>query len=96
MLLEKEVAQETSVAEVLEWLQAQMDARGIAGRIARDRVRERQDVYCHVLVPVLLDTGDAYDDAKLLSSLERVWNEREPAPDKYLFLYPGEVPDGVV
>lgn len=96
MLLEKEADKETSVAEALAWLQAQIDAKGIEARIARDRVRERQDVYRHILVPVFLDTGDAYDDAKLLVSLERVWNEREPAPDKYLFLYPGGAPDGVV
>lgn len=83
-----------SVDEMLDWLQTEMDARGIVGRIARDLVRERQDVFHHVLVPVFLEDTD--DEHRLRVSLERVWNEREPAPDKYLFLYPGGAPDGVV
>lgn len=85
---------ETSVNEILDWLQAEMNARGIAGRIARDRVRERQELsYRFVLVPLFLNDTDA--SSRVRVGLENAWNDQEPAPDKRLFLYPGEAPDGV-
>lgn len=89
------VGQGASADQMLDCLQAEMDARGIVGRIARARVRERQESsYCFVLVPVFVE--DADDASRTRVSLERAWNEREPAPEKRLFLYPGGAPDGVI
>ena len=99
MLLEqlrgrKEQKQEELFAEVVDWLRAQAEAQGVTIKITEDQIEERQgDYYTHILVPVrIVDDLEAYDQAKLMSRLERPWNEGDPRPKKLLFLYPAGVP----
>jgi len=92
MLLERE----TSVSEILDWLQAEANARNIPLKIFQEQVEERKGVYFVVGVPVRIEGDDeAYDEAKLLTKLENAWNDREPRPEKLLFLLPAGLPQGV-
>ena len=99
------IEQELGVSEMLDWLRNELDSRNITARIARERVRERTEyaylderkiVYHFVFVPIFVENEDPEESPGLLVQLMEAWNSREPAPEKRLFLYPGQVPDGVV
>ncbi len=92
MLLEKE----TSISEMLDWLQAEAEARNISIKIYRDQVEQRQEIYFFVGVPVRIEgMENVYDESKVMTKLQNAWNDREPRPDKLLFLLPAGLPQGV-
>lgn len=93
MLLEERASEEL-FQEISDWLYAEAAARKISIKIYTEAIQERTSewyTFIHIPVHVIGDI-DAYDKAKTLGKLERLWNGREPRPKKLLFLRPASAP----
>ncbi len=102
MILEREL----SVREILDWLQAEAQARQISLTVFPDSAEERTEQYftadgeersfTFLGVRVRIDNlSDPGKEAKLMVRLQESWNNREPRPEKLLHLIPSGVPQGV-
>ncbi len=93
MLAEEELTQLATVPEAIAWVKNEAEARHVTAEIVAEQAEERQgDYYTHIMLPVeihALETGAFLD---ILSKIESKWNNKEPRPEKLLFLYPAGVP----
>ncbi len=90
----KESTSQGLFQEIADWLYAEAKARKISLKIYTGAIEERTSewyTFIHIPVHVIGDI-DAYDKAKTLGRLEKLWNEREPRPEKLLFLRPAAAP----
>ena len=94
MILEKERSQKEQFQEISDWLYAEAEARKISLKNYTEAIEERtSEWYTFIHIPVYIRAKmDAYDVAKTLGKLERLWNGREPRPEKLLFLRPAAAP----
>jgi hypothetical protein len=97
ILLEERQSQDQSqelFQKIADWLYAEATARKISLKIYTEAIREStSEYYTFIDIPVhIFGDIDAYDKAKTLGKLERLWNNREPRPDKRLFLRPALCP----
>lgn len=93
MMLENRTSKEL-FQEISDWLYAEAEARKISLKIYTESIEERTSewyTFIHIPVHVIGDI-DGYDKAKTLGKLERLWNGREPRPEKLLFLRPAAAP----
>ena len=93
MVLEERTPKEL-FQEILDWLYAEAEARKISLKIYTEAIEERtSEWYTFIHIPVyVFGDIDAYDKAKTLGRLEKLWNGREPRPAKLLFLRPAAAP----
>ena len=98
MILEKELGQaeqrqQERFQEAMEWVEREAEARQFSIALVSSLIEERQsDYYTFIRIPVKVIASEGYDFAEALVILEDTWNEREPRPEKLLFLYPAGVP----
>jgi hypothetical protein len=94
MLLEEGLKPQELFRRIADWLYAEAEARKISLRIYTQLIEERSsEYYTFIHIPVhVFGDRDAYDKAKTLGRLERLWNDREPRPEKLLFLRPAPAP----
>lgn len=93
MVLQERTSQEL-FQEISDWLYAEAETRKISLKIYTQAIEERTSewyTFIHIPVHVIGDI-DAYDKAKTLGKLEKLWNGREPRPEKLLFLRPAAAP----
>ena len=102
MILERE----NETVEMLDWIEAEAQAGGVAVTLFRNDVEQRTEgystadgvekSYTFVIVRVRIDNiSDPGKEAKFMVSLQEAWNNREPRPSKLLHLTPSRLPQGV-
>ena len=102
MILEREL----TVAGMLNWIEAEAQARGVDVTLFRNDIEERTEgystadgvekSYTFVGVRVRIDSPlDLNEEIYFRVSLQEAWNHREPRPPKLLRLIPSWVPQGV-
>ena len=102
MILEREL----TVPEMLDWIEAEAQARGVAVTLFRNDVEQRTEgystadgvekSYTYVIVRIRINTVlDLSKEIKFMVNLQETWNNREPRPEKLLHLIPSGVPQGV-
>jgi len=102
MILERELR----LSEMLDWIEAEAQARGVDATLFRSDVEQRTEgystadgaekSYTFVIVRVRINNvPDPSKEAKFMVSLQETWNNREPRPEKLLHLIPSRLPQGV-
>lgn len=102
MILEREL----TIAEMLNWIEAEAQARGVDVTLFRNDIEERTDgystpdgvekSYTFVGVRVRINSPlDLSEEIHFRVSLQETWNHRVPRPPKLLRLIPSWVPQGV-
>ncbi len=93
MLAEEELIEIKTVQQAVAWVKNEAEARHVTAEIFSDQAEERRgDYYTFLMIPIeipALETGEFLD---VLGKIEGKWNNREPRPEKLLFLYPAGVP----
>jgi hypothetical protein len=93
MLAEEELTQFETVQQAVGWVKNEAEARHVAAEIPSEQVEERQgDYYTFFMIPIKIPALETDDFLDVVSEIESKWNNREPRPEKLLFLYPAGVP----
>jgi len=93
MLAEEELTQLGTVQQAVDWVKNEAESHHVTAEIFSDHAEERQgDYYTFIMIPVEIRTLETGDFLGMLGKIESKWNNREPRPDKLLFLYPAGVP----
>lgn len=93
MLAEEELTQLGTIPQAVAWVKNEAEARHLTAEIFSEQAEERQgDYYTFIMLPVEIRTLETGDFLDILSKIESKWNNREPRPEKLLFLYPAGVP----
>ena len=97
MLAETDLSRPITIQQAVDWVEQEAEKRHVAVKMPENQTEERRGQYhTTILIGVdapSLETGAFLD---LLSEIEGQWNNRDPYPEKFLFLYPAGVPEHVV
>ena len=92
MLAEEKLTQLGTIQQAVAWVKNGAESRHVTAEIPSDQAEKRQgDYYTFIMVPVEIRTLETGNFLDMLGKIESKCNNREPRPDKLLFLYPAGV-----
>lgn len=93
MLAEEELSQQGVIRQAVDWVKNEAQARHVMVEVCSELIEERRgDYYTFIMMPVEIPDLETDEFLETLGSIQSKWNNREPRPDKRLFLYPAGVP----